>query len=810
MKGENNIIKEVVIIDSVYNFILKDNTSNQLMLFKTTMSKNIDNKQIGDNDNNFMKIESKLIDKKFCEKSLNFIDGIIFTYNSQEKHNYENTIKFILEIEEKKPKAKYLPKIVLGDISNFQFLLTKEKRCNVNDIFFIKSETNLNINVAIQALIRMKTLDMNYQKYKSENKINEKQLINSLSKLKTNAMKCLDCNSILKITMNQFSNSIYLICNKCNLNEKFDLCDFFKLKRKIKCKVCDKEINESVVNYSLKSKCFVCHDCTKNNFRKEKIYNNYLNFICNLHNKLFYQYCITCKKSICLECEISFHMNHDIKIFNGKEILSLIDKKKHYLDIEKENLKQMNININNFLKTLKDVFDKLLLYKEVELNIKEEIIKECELLKYENTLIENVKNLQIGINSLDYNNESSWISKLNSILEYFNTPIKIDKTKICIKENLKGPYDILQTIEGRKSSIDSDEPENQIIDLVPLHNYRGKNYFAVGFSNGLLKIYNDDFENRIPTTIITAFEPSEEILSLSKSSEKTLLLVSYLKIKKISFSDDLKNYEVINSMEISDQLFKIALEMNELDALLTANSYNKLIFYDFQKGKQISNVTNYIDFNKEKEILFFDVLPSNKVIIKFADPDESVINDDTLIVRNTIAIKNNNPNMPLKVYWKILEFEKKDNSIELKKNYCLDENINYLGKINEELILISDPALYSLSVFNFYQYSIIFKLSFNFINKPIITFPLYKRGNIYDLLFLLEKGNLMQFSLNLKTKSINCVSKIKINKTNVKNNKQGKEHSDKTEILKMVKLTKKNFLLVDNDKCIYYLKKSNK
>jgi len=263
-------------------------------------------------------------------------------------------------------------------------------------------------------------------------------------------------------------------------------------------------------------------------------------------------------------------------------------------------------------------------------------------------------------------------------------------------------------------------------------------------------------------------------------------------------------------MEISDQLFKIALEMHELDALLTANSYNKLIFYDFQKGKQISNVTKYIDFNKEKEILFFDVLPSNKVIIKFADPDESVINDDTLIVRNTISIKNNNPNEPLKVYWKILEFEKKDDSIELKKNYWLDENINYLGKINEELILISDPVLYYLSVFDFYKYSTIFKLSFNFISKPIITFPLYKRGNIYDILFLLEKGNLMQFSLNIKTKTINCVSKIKINKTNIKNNKQGKEHCDKTEILKMVKLTKKNFLLVDNDKCIYYLKKSNK
>ena len=807
MKDENDIIKEVVIVETVYHFILKDNTSNQLMLFKTTMNKNIDNKQEGETANNLMKIESTLIDKKYFEKNINLFDGIIFTYNSQETNNYENTIKFIIEIEEKKSKGKFLPKIVLGEISSFQSLLTKEKRCIVSDIFFIKSETNLNINVAIQALIQMKNIDVNYQKFKSENKINEKQILNSLSKLKTNVMKCLDCNSILKISINQYSNSIYLICNKCNLNEKFDIYEFFKLKRKIKCKVCEKEINESLINYSIKSKCFVCLDCTKNNFHKDKIYNNSLNFICNIHNKLFYQYCITCKKSICIECEIGYHMNHNIKIFNGKEILSLISKKKNNLDIEKEHLKQMNINITNFLKSLKEVFDKLLLYKEIEINIKEDIIKECELLKYENTLIENVKNLQFGINSLDYNNESSWILKLNNILEYFNTPIKIEKTKICIKENLKGPYDILQPIEGRKSSTDSEESENQIIDLVPLHNYMGKNYFAVGFSNGLLKIYNDDFENRIPTKIITVFEPSEEILYLSKSSEKSLLLVSYLKIKKISFSDDLRNYEVINSMEISDQLFKMALEINELDALLTANSYNKLIFYDFQKGKQISNVTKYIDSNKEKEILFFDVLPFNKVIIKFADPDDSVINEDTLIVRNTIAIKNNEPQ---KIYWKILEFEKKDNSIELKKNYWLYENINYLGKINEELILMSEPALNSLLIFNFDKYSIIFKLSFNFIYKPIIAFPLYKRGNTFDLLFLFEKGNLMQFTLNTKKKTINCISKIKINKTNAKNNSQVKEQIDKKEILKMVKLSKKNFLLVDNEKYIYYLKKPNK
>ena len=798
-------IDDIVIIDSFYNFILKDNTSNHLMLFKVSMNKNEDIRQKGDSTNN-MKIEPIKIDKKFFDKNINLFDGIIFTYNSQEKDNYENTMKLILEIEKKKSKGKFLPKIILGEVSNFEFLLTKEKRCNAREIFLIKSDTNLNVNIAIKALIQMKTSNASYQKFKSDNKINEKQIINSLSKLKTNVMKCLDCNKILKIIMNQFSDSIDLICDECNLNRKFDICNFCVFKKKIKCQICDKEINEPVINYSLKKNFFICHDCTKNYYFKDKIYNNNSNFICNVHNKLFYKYCIKCKKNICLDCEISNHMNHNIKTLNEKEILSIISKKQNNLEIEKDNLKKMKINIGNFLKSLRDFLDKLILYKESELNLKEDIIKDCELLKYENTLIENVNNLQFEVSPINYNNEASWLLKLNNILEYFNIPVKLKKSIFCIKENLKGPYDILQTIDGRrKSSVDSEEPKSQIINLVPLHHFMGKNYFAVGFNDGLLKIYNDDFENRIPIKRIQVFEESEELLYLSKSSEKSLLLVSYSKIKKISFSPDFKNYQVINSMEINEQLFKIALEINELDALLTANSYNQLIFYDFKKGKEISNVTKYIDSNKEKEILFLDILPFSKVIIKFADPIESNINDETLIIRNTIDINNSNFNEPQKLYWKILEFEKKDINIEIKKNYWLNENIDYLGKINEELILIGDQALNSLSIFDFYKYETIFKLSFNYILKPIIIFPLYKRGNIIDLLFLVKKGILMQFALNMNKKTINYISKIKINR----NNTQAKEQYDENEILKIVELSKKYFLLVDKDKCIYYLKKSN-
>ena len=97
-------------------------------------------------------------------------------------------------------------------------------------------------------------------------------------------------------------------------------------------------------------------------------------------------------------------------------------------------------------KFIKELFNNLILFKEKEINIKEKIIKELEIFKYDDTLINNVQNLYQDYNDIFYNLEESWDKKLNNIFEFFKEPIKIEKNKLCIKENLKGPFNIIQNI----------------------------------------------------------------------------------------------------------------------------------------------------------------------------------------------------------------------------------------------------------------------------------------------------------------------------------------------------------------------------
>ena len=79
--------------------------------------------------------------------------------------------------------------------------------------------------------------------------------------------------------------------------------------------------------------------------------------------------------------------------------------------------------------------------------------------------------------------------------------------------------------------------------MCSLINYAEKNYFAISFNTGQLKIYNDNFENRIPVTIIKEFEPYEGINSLYITIGNNVLLVGNLQIKKFIYQKISKNIE---------------------------------------------------------------------------------------------------------------------------------------------------------------------------------------------------------------------------------------------------------------------------
>ena len=127
-------------------------------------------------------------------------------------------------------------------------------------------------------------------------------------------------------------------------------------------------------------------------------------------------------------------------------------------------------------------------------------------------------------------------------------------------------------------------------------------------------------------------------------------------------------------------------------------------------------------------------------------------------------------------------------------------------------------------MFDYISYSYNPKFYFNLSLKPIESFPLKHRVDYLDLLLLCEGGYLIQLILDFKKGFIYLVIKIKIYEKNLKINnislldlnstnssqKQNakKENDNENNIIKIITLTKTNFLIVTKDNLIYNLKSS--
>ena len=846
--GDNKL--EFIIVDDIaksliYNFILIN--FENISIIKANFPIELENEK--NKDKNKDKIENKItyeetnINKNDIEKQLKSIDGIIFIYKFQKNEYLFNSIDYIYNIDKKIKKERLLQKIIIGNKLDTLASINKnkiKKHFNkIKNIKFLESSSNEKNDIisALEELIKIQKLDNEYEKFINMNKINEKLIINTFAKSKLNLAKCPDCNELYDILVDNYSNSVIFSCKKCKLKEKqIDFFEYENYKNTTKCYECNKDINiNSSNNYCFMCKKNICNSCTKNHLQKEDkcdiniFQNNLIDLFCNIHNKICYNYCLECKTNICIECEIESHMNHEKKIFDDKKIIELISNNKKKLEFEKKKFKKVKEMIEDCLNELKKYFDNLIRYKEKEINIKEEIIKECEIFKYDNTLIENLQKLNFGIN-INFIKEDKWEKKLNNILEYFNEPIKIKKTKLCQKDNFKGPFEYLKQINVNNNNNDIEINEN-ITDLCPLFNYNGENYFAVSYDSGLLKIYNDDFENRIPKKIIKEFEKNKGINSLYKSNNVSIYLVGNSKIKKIRFSENLNEYKIINEIEIENQIFKNILELDSFDILIATNNLNQLIYINSKTGNIISNITKSIN-EKENEILYLDKISDNKIIILFQEINLININlkgnsmsitfedfEDVGELNNNInnktlnSIYNQNENSD--IYWQILEFDMNDNNVEIKKNHLFDKNIKYLGKINDQLILLFNNNLNKIIIFDLISYYNILELPFN--QNPILCFRLNRRNDLFDFLFICKERYLVQYVINLKIGFYYPIGKIKINEENKEdiqlvetnsNVTKGNKEEKTENFVKIILLEKNNFLFMTDEHNVYNLKHS--
>ena len=106
--------------------------------------------------------------------------------------------------------------------------------------------------------------------------------------------------------MKKFQNVILVIKNLCNSCKSFH------------------DIKHNIIDYKIK------------------------NFICNIHNQPYIQYCKECKINLCLLCE-SNHENHNIIKYNDIQINTFT-----YLNKMKE-MKEMKYKINELKTDIKKI-----------------------------------------------------------------------------------------------------------------------------------------------------------------------------------------------------------------------------------------------------------------------------------------------------------------------------------------------------------------------------------------------------------------------------------------------------------------------
>ena len=372
------------------------------------------------------------------------------------------------------------------------------------------------------------------------------------------------------------------------------------------------------------------------------------------------------------------------------------------------------------------------------------------------------------------------------------------------------------------------ESLEKVTDLCPLHNYNGKQHFAISFNNGLLKIYNDDFINKIPINIIKIFEGNEEIISLQKSSGNSLLLVGISKIKRIDLSPNLLNYKILNEIDLSEQVFKMVSEIDLFNSLICINNLNDIFFYNYSKDITFS-ISNNNEIEKGKEISFMENISHNIIILQFTNSYDLIeVNEETksLTINYKEKLDNNNknnidpissllinnslnPEESSKMYWKIFEFEKKEDNIEIKKIYSFKNDIYYLGKMNKQTIFLFNKVLKKIILFNIVMYSFILEISFKYSYNPLSVFYLNKRNDFSDLLLINEEGYISQISLNMKLGIIHEIDKKQIIENNNKTQNENKnENSDKNTFVKAINLAKNSFLFFSKGNYIYKLKSS--
>ena len=223
-----------------------------------------------------------------------------------------------------------------------------------------------------------------------------------INNYKIDLYECKNKHTINNIFLSEFERTQYIdiskvICNICKENNKNNTYknEFYT------CLSCDKNI------------CPLCkssHDKSHNIIKYEQ-----KNFICQKHNEIYVKYCNQCKMNICIRCE-NEHKNHE-NIYYG-DIISKEDENKKYLHELRESIDLLKKYIKQIIEKLKKVVDNLEIYYNINNIINKYDIKNRNYEILQNIKEFNNNNILDDINKI--NKEININNKINTIIDIYN------------------------------------------------------------------------------------------------------------------------------------------------------------------------------------------------------------------------------------------------------------------------------------------------------------------------------------------------------------------------------------------------------
>ena len=580
-------------------------------------------------------------------------------------------------------------------------------------------------------------IDIPFSKEKKENEIKLED-IKLGSKILCPNPDCFE-NCIINIDPNTFE--VNYECK--NHKDKMDIVDFVKnsgisKEVKEKCSECMKSYKEMKENKKKLYKCYcgnnICEDCknehieqNKNNKKEHNMVDfEVKDYICNCNQgkKKFNNYCITCKKNICIICGVK-HKDHT-KI-NFGELFQLTKEKKEKIkkriDDQKKSINTFNKIIDDWYKRIKkyiDIYKKRLeLYNQINYII----LKQYNSKKNNYQSIKNIEYIKTDFdtNFMDLTKEKKdYLSQHSIILKILNEIIEenIPKPKIS-NENILKELKLKYTIEPNEKVKHICELKKEDLLIVNIYNENiNKNEILI------YKKIKENFEKKF------IINEDRKILNLKELKDGYLLIIK---------DNQFKIHEI--KMSVKKDIQKRELDKNE---------YFKEIIELFN-GNLIS--ISYSDIDKDKNKIIFwkkDLMNGNYEIyktIKAKDKPISILEINT----NYYAVFYEDNNLYV--------YESKNDQLYRKVNIKVGTHFKKMIKIIEDgIVFLYEKYLILFSLSSFETKT--FKAENNITDIYNISYP-----NHFLATYSEQNNNgLISYMINFKTLGISKNNVLMIKK----------------------------------------------